>query len=311
MRSRQVADTAHVAGRTRRSPVVAGFPLIRRAVPHPFFALGRVDLAMLAVLVDLDVRMVRSQVAACACLRLAGLRLLEGVTCVTDGAVTDGLVGPDRADAGRRPGVGTRSTVLHLDSSAVALDTSSAVRCTADLGMVLALMSEDQRFKSCLRFDLEGGPIVTAHVELGDLILVALGARVRGNERRYGHSDALVVLDVGDRKRRIRRDLVAVDARNSFHGVNRIVPVGNDAGCLGGVTLHAAFRLVREIRQRITRYFAIGSVTAACDRCEGKDHDHGCGPEPRPPSVPFHRTPPWGVRGVHFMVGICVPGRTC
>jgi len=101
----QFADTAHVAGGAGRCSIIAWFPGIGRTVPDPVFAVGQIDVTMLAVLEDLDIWMVWTEMAGCASIGAAGFGDAEFVAGVAGGTVAGAAVGVDAAHAHVRPRV--------------------------------------------------------------------------------------------------------------------------------------------------------------------------------------------------------------
>jgi hypothetical protein len=70
--------------------------------------LGAVDDAVLGFVVDLDLRMIRADVALAAGIGRAGLRLAEAVASMTGGAGAEAAVRVDPPDAGVGPGARLR-----------------------------------------------------------------------------------------------------------------------------------------------------------------------------------------------------------
>ena len=147
----QFADAAHVAGGAGRCPVIARFPGIGRAVPDPVFAVGQVDVAMFAVFVDLDVWMVRTEVAGGAGVGAAGFSDAEFVAGVAGGAVAGAAVGVDAAHAHVGPGVREGAVVLaQLDLGAVALHTTCFISGVAEFRVALPFVLVAPKRANCL-----------------------------------------------------------------------------------------------------------------------------------------------------------------
>src|SRR5262249_46417333 len=97
---------AHVAGRAGRRPAVVLAHAPGGLLQVELVLVRGVEYAVLGFLVDLDLRVIRPEVALAAGVRLARLRLGEIVAGVTRAARSERAIGIDPADAGVGPGVG-------------------------------------------------------------------------------------------------------------------------------------------------------------------------------------------------------------
>ena len=88
----QFTDTTHMAGCAGGRAIVAWFPGVGSAVPNPVFAVGQVDMAVLAVLEDFNIRMVWPQVAGGTRIGFAGFDNAEFMAGVAGGAVAGAAI---------------------------------------------------------------------------------------------------------------------------------------------------------------------------------------------------------------------------
>ena len=142
----ELTDTAHMASGASGAAIVTWLPGIRRGIHLPFVTLGIVEVAVLGVVEDLYIRVIRAQVTGGAGVRVSSLGNGELVTAVTGGATAGTTIWIDIAHAVVGPGFGGWAIVLvQLDLGAMALHTARFVRGAAVLWMLLPFMHVDQR----------------------------------------------------------------------------------------------------------------------------------------------------------------------
>ena len=151
-------------------------------------------MSVFAVLEDLDVRVVRAEVAGRARVGLARLSDTEEVSSVAGGAIPRAAVRVDVPHPGIWPGFGARPVVLvQRDLGSVALHAAGLERCSLQIGNPPTLMHLDERVEVVLRDDL----VVCAEVAAGFELLELEGMAAPAGGRRHEDGNEYVDLVSG------------------------------------------------------------------------------------------------------------------
>ena len=94
-----------MAGGACRSPVVPRLPGIRSGIPLPTVAFGIVDMAVFAVIENLNVGVIRTKVTGSTCCRFTGFDDAETVTGMAGGTVPGTAIGVNVPHPRIGPGV--------------------------------------------------------------------------------------------------------------------------------------------------------------------------------------------------------------
>ena len=167
MGGHQFTDSAHMTGGARRSPVVPRLPGIRGGIPLPTVAFGIVDVAVFAVIENLNVGVIRTKVTGSTCRGFTGFDDAEAVTGVAGGTVSSTAIGVNVPHARIGPGGCERASfVIELDPRSMTLHTACFIGSIAQFRMIPAFVPLNQCMKTVFRDDLPVSPEMSACLEL-------------------------------------------------------------------------------------------------------------------------------------------------
>ena len=156
-----------MAGGASRSPVISRLPGIRGGIPFPAVAFGIVDVAVFAVIENLNVGVIRAKVTGSTCRGFTGFDDAETVTGVAGGSVSGTAIGVNVPHACIGPGGCERASfVIELDPRSMTMHTACFIGSIAQFRMISAFVPLNQCMKTVFRDDLPISPEMSACLEL-------------------------------------------------------------------------------------------------------------------------------------------------
>jgi hypothetical protein len=202
-------------------------------------------MTVLGVFEDLEIRVVRPNVAASAGFWFASFGNIKAVTAVADGTIAHVSIRIHISDTSA--GICFRywaAVFANNDIDTMTLHTTSFVGSVAKLRMVSAFMGLNQRSQPFLGNALKVCPEVTAVVELGDCLFMAFLTNRGRDEQGYSYRNIVMVFYIIQGHRRIGVYFVTVNTGNAFVCMAAVVPISDDAMRFRRVTFHAGASLV-------------------------------------------------------------------
>jgi len=186
-------------------------------------------MTMLAVLINFNVWMIRTQVTGGAGIRLTSLNNREFMPCVAGRAVTRAAVWINTTHPHVRPRICCRTIILiQHDFRAVALHTARFARSAAQFRVILPLMPIDQCVQAVLGNDLPIRAEMTTFIELcifTRMTTSACAGRDQNGNINIRSYQRFMLCSHG----RIRLNFVTINARNPYMGVPTIFPIIDNA----------------------------------------------------------------------------------